>query len=340
LRSGDFLVSAAVALTRFVRPLAKRVYLMVTPLLMKERRLLRSIDREQRVVILNFHQVMPTSDPHAGPLAPERFDELIGFIARTFEIRTLQELRNPVASGRRIAVLSFDDGYHDFVEYAMPILTRRGIRVNHNVIPSAILGTPPFTVALADLLRASPDHLLRTLRLPGFGHQLHSASQSDRGLFQVRLANYLKLRSRTEREPLWDEVRHHLRDVEVKRPTRMMDVSDLRQAAALHEIGVHSYEHETMAYETDEYFSADLDRCAQFFDEVIKLPLDIYAFPNGLARQEQVERLLARRIRDVLLVGDRYSSQAERTRHRFNIAAPTITQLRLQVLGFNAARFP
>jgi len=43
---------------------------------------------------------------------------------------------------RPAVVLSFDDGYQDFVEYAMPVLAKHGVKVNFNVCPAYLLGTP------------------------------------------------------------------------------------------------------------------------------------------------------------------------------------------------------
>lgn len=322
-------------LTTAVRPLAKWLYYAISPLLLKERRLLRDIERRGRLVVLNFHEVAPAQDPHAGPIAPELFDDLLGFLRRRFAIRSFDQL-DGAPPDRPVAVISFDDGYRSFVEHAMPILARHGIRANQNVIPAAIRGWRPLTVRLGDLLSAAPAHLLRTLRLPGFAARLGSDDPRDRAAFGVHLSNHLKLRPRAERAPLWEQVEHHLRGVEVRSPTAMMDASDVREAARSHQIGVHSFEHETMAFETMDFFRADLDRCAQAFAEDLRLPMDVYAFPNGLARDDQVEHLRDRGIRHVLLTGDGYSRPGSHVHHRFTMAAPTLRELRLHALGLKA----
>ena len=35
-------------------------------------------------------------------------------------------------------IFSFDDGYYDFIEYALPVLTKYGLRCNHNVVNSCL----------------------------------------------------------------------------------------------------------------------------------------------------------------------------------------------------------
>src|SRR6266851_7961604 len=46
---------------------------------------------------------------------------------------------------QRAAILSFDDGYHDFIEYALPLLDKYGLRANQNLVISSVeSGLPPW----------------------------------------------------------------------------------------------------------------------------------------------------------------------------------------------------
>ena len=65
-------------------------------------------------------------------------------------------------------MLSFDDGYKDFIEVAVPLLEKRRIRVNHNVVPGCVeSGRPPMNVELQDFIASAPAALLRETPLPG-----------------------------------------------------------------------------------------------------------------------------------------------------------------------------
>jgi peptidoglycan/xylan/chitin deacetylase (PgdA/CDA1 family) len=86
-----------------------------------------------RGVILTFHQVRPwrPATPGFAPnrlleITPEFLDEALGLVRRIgFELVSLGEARRRlVEGGPRFAALTFDDGYRDTREFALPVLER------------------------------------------------------------------------------------------------------------------------------------------------------------------------------------------------------------------------
>lgn len=78
--------------------------------------------------ILMYHRVLPTSE--YGAITIEEFRKQLDFLKESFQIITLQELFNSLDEGRKVknvAVLTFDDGYYDFYQYAFPVLREKGI---------------------------------------------------------------------------------------------------------------------------------------------------------------------------------------------------------------------
>src|SRR4051812_47584541 len=77
-------------------------------------------------VILNLHNITPHPNPFWPGITPEQFDELLSFAIQKFQIVTIGNLVDGEAARRRrpCLILSFDDGYYDFLEYAVPILER------------------------------------------------------------------------------------------------------------------------------------------------------------------------------------------------------------------------
>jgi len=85
--------------------------------------------------ILMFHRVRPRRDetfaPNAGlEITPQFLDALLGDLPRRgFDIISLDEALARLRAGaspRPFAVLTFDDGYRDLAEYALPVLERHG----------------------------------------------------------------------------------------------------------------------------------------------------------------------------------------------------------------------
>jgi peptidoglycan/xylan/chitin deacetylase (PgdA/CDA1 family) len=112
----------------------------------------------------------------------------------------------------------------------------------------------------------------------------------------------------------------------------MMSRSNVLEARS-HEIGVHSFSHESMGFESDAFFAEDLERCKEFFQQM-GLPLRIYAFPNGSYRPAQLERLLQEGFERVLLVEEKTADLKSPVVTRFTYHAQTASEARVRGLGF------
>lgn len=323
------------------RAAARSAFLALARLVGTDRRLLAGIERSGAAIVLSLHRVSPEPNDFYPPIHPRAFDALVSYLVPRFRLTTFAGAADASTDGRPVAVLSFDDGYHDFVEHAMPILDRHGVRANQNVIASTVLSAAaPWTQRLMDFLVAAPASLLREVRLPGFDQPPPQPDPRERELYGVALVRYLTDRTRASRAPLLEHLEREMSRFDLP-PTRMMDVRDVREAAAAgHELGAHSFDHDPMDVETLEDFRDDLERCAAVFRERLALPLEVYAFPFGRHRPEQVDVLLSRGMRAVLLVGDRYAKRGGPVYPRFAVGSRDPYMLRLEALGIRARGSP
>jgi peptidoglycan/xylan/chitin deacetylase (PgdA/CDA1 family) len=302
----------------------------------RDARMLARIRREKAVVILNLHQVSPAASPFWPPLKPKVFDDLLKFLKENFTVALFGELSEIKSSAKPVAVLSFDDGYYNFVEYAAPLLQKHGLQANMNVIPQCVeTGRPIWNVRLYDFLNAAPRSLLNEIRLPGFDFRLNGDGAEEKMRFGLNISKFLKNRPRLERENLFASLEETMRRHEFPL-TRMMNRDEvLRAADEGHEIGAHSFSHESMEFEPDEFFRADFRRCKDYFAEKLNLPLDIYAFPNGSCRPEQIEILQNGGVKHILLVGEDYARADRRVYPRLTIYGSSATEIRFRALGIN-----
>jgi len=211
------------------------------------------------VAVLNLHRISPHLNSFWPPLHPRIFEELLIFLSENFEVRRFDELDSP-ANGRPIAVLSFDDGYYDFIEYALPLLSKYGFRANLNLIPEcAETGIPIWNVRLYDFLEAAPQKVIDEIRLPGFTGKLAGDGPSAKVSFGVAISRYFKNRPRAEREELWPSIEPLISKVDHS-STRMVLTNDVAKIAGDTELGVHSFSHESMAFESQVFFENDFIR--------------------------------------------------------------------------------
>lgn len=317
-----------------MRERLKGAYYFFQKLLGRNTALLESIKRNNLAVILNLHQVSPNSNPFWPPLPPDVFDDLLRFLSERFEVVRLQDL-NASPGDRPRAVLSFDDGYRNFTEYAVPVLEKYRMTANMNIIPSCVeSGKPMWNVQLYDFLNAAPRLLINEIRLPGFDFRLRSTGISDKLRYGLNISRFLKNRPRSERQELWNNISLSIQKCDFSM-TRMMDRDEVLAAAEKHEIGVHSFSHESMGFEEDAFFQEDFEKCRRYFDEQLGLPLQTYAFPNGSYREEQIETLRKNGILHILLVGERYARPGDDVLPRFTIYGSSKLETRFHALGIN-----
>lgn len=317
-----------------MREKLKAVYFLVQKLMRKDARLLEKIRREDLLVVLNLHQVSPHRNPFWSPLAPQIFEDLLIFLKENFEVVLFGDL-NSSNSKKPSAILSFDDGYYNFIEYAAPLLEKHGLRANMNVIPSCVeSGEPMWNIKLYDFLNSAPKSLIDEIRLPAFEYRLQDESFDGKVRYGLNISRFLKNRPRSERRELWGKIENLMENHDFGR-TRMMNPEEIRQIAEIHEIGVHSFSHESMEFEENSFFEDDLQKCLKYFDEKLHLPLEIYAFPNGSFRPEQTEILRKHGIKYQLLVEEKYAQKDTDIFPRFTIYGATKLESRFQALGFN-----
>lgn len=294
---------------------------------------MRSLQRRGRFVVLNLHRVSPHPDPFWPPLHPELFRELLVFLKDKFEILPLEQVTER-RTQKPVAVLSFDDGYYDFLEYAVPLLDKFDVQANMNIIPQcAETGEPIWNVRLYDFLNQAPLSLINEISLDGFDAKLESDQNEAKMAFGLKISRFLKNRARAERDTLLESIEPILskRDFVL---TRMMSADEIRSIADKAEIGVHSFTHESMGFEDMEFFRDDVLRCERYFEEKLELPLNVYAFPNGSHRPEQVEYLRSKGIKHILLVDEQAATHDSDVHPRLTIHGDSRAELRMRSVGF------
>lgn len=329
--------------SRQSRPsIIRRGYFGALRLAGTDERALRRHARHDRVLILNLHGVSPEVNAYGPSLHPERFRQLLAWLRPRVIFSRLRDLPEQEHDPRRpLVVLSFDDGLMDFVQHAMPVLATFGVHANQNLIGESVeRGEPPWTIHLVDLLGASPVELVQRLRIPGFEGALTGDDDYAKERYGAALTNHFKRLAPGVRERSWDALEAALQGVVVDRPTRMMSAESVAAAlSAGHEIGSHSYSHESMEHLSDAAFLEDFHRSRAVLAGIGCEECTIYAFPNGSHRRGQAELLQQAGVRSVLLVGERPSLTGASVHTRMTVRGGSAAELRARAThGLGIAR--
>ena len=317
------------------RILLRKLYFQLHWLLGDGTRLLNRIRQNRWLVSLNLHRVSTDANPFYPPLEPKLFEELVAFLSEHFEITTYGGM--PAQKNAKTPiVLSFDDGYHDFLEYAVPVLEKFGVPANQNVVcQSLVSGKPIWNVLLYDFLHQAPAALLDELRIAGWkGSFTGGAGQRARS--GMELSRLLKNLPRRERALQWQEIERAMQRCDSLRFTRVLSAAEVVELSRKHSIGAHSFDHDSMGLENEDFFARDVLRCREYFRDQMNLPLETYAFPNGSYRPEQVQHLLSSGFKNVLLVDEQFGEMGASVQPRLTFYGDSIPELRLRSLGYFA----
>lgn len=298
-----------------------------------DRHRLRRLGRADGVLVLNLHSVAPGRGRFTRPIPPEVFDTFVGWLKAHCDLTTFAGLTaKPGANRRPKAILSFDDGYADFLEYAVPILERHNVCANQNIVPSCVeTGRPPWNVDLLDAIEHVPIDRLGALSLSSWEMPPAPASEGEMMRWGVAVSRGLKMRPRTEREALLAEFRAQLGGDLEHEPIPMMSAAEVAEVARLHEVGVHSYAHDSMEFESDDFFADDVRRCQDWYREKLASEPRVYAFPNGSYRESQIGIARQAGMDHVLLVDETTSSARSGVHPRITADGVSLRELRMRL---------
>jgi len=312
----------------------KSIYFKLQNILNKTK-YLKNIITSNHLTILNLHRVSNEVNPFYPSLTPELFEELLKFITKEFNVITFRDIEKYKNSKKPNIILSFDDGFYDFLEYAVPILDKFQVSVNQNIIPSCIeSGEPVWDVKLGDILNQVS---IETVNQIDFGELKIKLTPNNKAQFGLALTHYLKQKSKQERELLWNNIETIGKEREVQF-TKMLNKAEVIKLSKTYEIGVHSYSHESMGIESQKYFKNDFFKCQEYFKKELNLPMDIYAFPSGSYKDYQLDFLQQNGINHILLVNESYAKYTTHFYERFTFYGNSTNEIKIRALGWQRGK--
>ena len=240
-----------------------------------------------RLSILIYHRVLPEPDPmrQCEPDAHE-FERQMALLANHFNVLPLAEAVERLQSGRlprRSACVTFDDGYIDNAEIALPILQRRGVPATFFISTAFLDGGCMWNDTVIEAVRnaSGPELDLGSVGLGCYAIENHSQRRQAAGQLLSAL-NYLPLDERLERvAPVADSIPASL-------PERMMMTREQVRALsnAGMDIGGHTVNHPILTSIDAEAARSEIGQGKEELAGITGLPVRVFAYPNGKPGQD------------------------------------------------------
>lgn len=232
--------------------------------------------------ILIYHRVLARKDPlFPGEVDSADFDQHLRMLKSMFTVLPLIDALAHAKAGTlppRAACITFDDGYADNEEVALPILQRHGVSATFFVATGFLNGGRMWNDTLIELVRRSPDGVLDAGVLGLGSHRLGTIEERRAAI--SALIGQLKYLPRDERLA---QVSRLVDLAGVALPDQLMMTSD--QVRALHragmDIGGHTVNHPILAALPAAAARQEIADGKHALEAITGAPVRLFAYPNG-----------------------------------------------------------
>lgn len=254
----------------------------MNPVIATALRLLSPEGPRGRLSILIFHRVHPAPDSlFPGEPDAERFEELLLWLREWFNFLPLPEAAARLRDGNlpgRAAAITFDDGYADNCQIALPILQRLGLHATFFIATGYLNGGRMWNDTVIETIRnlATPELDLVPL---GLGRYRIGSIVERRESIEAILgaAKYLPQGRR-------EEVAAAIRDLAgapLPDDLMMTDAEVRRLYDAGMEIGAHTRTHPILANCPDDIAEREIADGRDDLASLLGRPVRLFAYPNG-----------------------------------------------------------
>jgi peptidoglycan/xylan/chitin deacetylase (PgdA/CDA1 family) len=232
--------------------------------------------------ILIYHRVLAQRDPlFPAELDRDDFDLHLRLIKSMFTVIPLIDAVRHVQAGTlppRAACITFDDGYADNAEVALPILQRHGLNATFFVATGFLNGGRMWNDTVIELVRRAPAGMLDASGLGLGQHAVGSVDERKQALTTlIGKLKYLPMDERLE------QVNKLVELVKIELPNNLMMTT--AQVRELHDagmgIGGHTVNHPILAKIPAALARAEIAEGKQTLEAIIGGPVPLFAYPNG-----------------------------------------------------------
>lgn len=298
----------------------------------------RKMVNDKAIAVLLFHRISNSTDLLWPAMPIKSFEKLLLKIKAKSEIISFSDLTSIKSyPSKPLIILSFDDGYIDFHEHAMPILISLNMKANHNICPGLIdLKTIPWTQILSLYLS------YKTSENKPF-NQLMSIEKQD--VYNekkfIALCMVLLRYNDNERNKLISPLLNHIPKEKIY---QLMNWDQIRFCFANQiEIGSHGYLHRNLlqVWDTKELENEINDSSNKIEIEIGQKP-KVFAFANAMGNEESKKFVLQSGYQFTLILMDKLLKWKPLLPHekiqvpRINISRSDWREEYLRSLGFHA----
>jgi peptidoglycan/xylan/chitin deacetylase (PgdA/CDA1 family) len=261
---------------------------------------------KKNVTILCLHQISDQKNIFFPPISPETFDKLIYYLNIYYTIIHFNDLNHPRKSKKPYLILSFDDGYYDFIENALPIIRKYNVKSNHNVVNQCLNENAIIWTQKLNLCFEYFNSNVRIKELNSLINQEIEIEKKHYIINDLYFQTFKKLlvTNKSKRDEI---INFWCQKFSIDYSTvKMMSWKDLELCLNENvEIGSHTYTHDSLiTLNTNEEFDNEINRSIVEINQKLKINTKIISLPNGQISYSLSKYFQSNNFKYILLVED------------------------------------
>ncbi len=218
------------------------------------------------------------------------FESQMSALSRRFNPVSLEQVVEFAADGRRLpawsVAVTFDDGFADNYDVALPILKRHGIPATFYIMVNAVeTGTPPWYIRLNFAFNSTT---ITTWKHPQNGRIFELATPDGKKAALNTAWDLGAARSGTTQEQLIRQIEESLQTEPLDARSGLMmnwdQVRALKRAG--HIIGGHTLSHPNLAHVTEGEARSEILGCKERLEEKLSEPIEHFSYPHPALNPE------------------------------------------------------
>ncbi|MEN7343372.1 MAG: polysaccharide deacetylase family protein [Pseudomonadota bacterium] len=244
--------------------------------------------RSKGLTVLIYHRVHRQHDSFtSGDVDAVTFSWHLNVLKKHFNVVRLREAIQGLSDGealpRNAIAITFDDGYRDNAEVALPLLEAAGLPATFFIATGFLDGGIMWNDRIIESLKRTR---LSSLPLDDFGlDNAVLSTETQRADTAGRLINALKHKPFAERDEMVEALVSRC-DVELPRDL-MMDAAQLPQfVEAGMEIGAHTVNHPILTRIGEDVALKEIQDSRNFLEDLLNVRVAGFAYPNGRPEED------------------------------------------------------
>ena len=246
--------------------------------------------KKNKLTVLSLHRISYQEDFFWNPIRPDTFEKLLQYLIQYYTIISFSDIAGlPVKNknAKPHLILSFDDGYYDFYEHALPILVKYKLPSNHNIVNACANDNHIiWTQRLNTLFSHCRNNNIAELKFDYDNATFNLASFDNNWMrFYLTVYNlFLKIPLKQRLEIVIEKENHF----SVSTLERMMNWNEIIECSHNHvEIGSHTYNHDVLSTITDaNVLQHEIADSKTEIEARLNKKVNILALPNGQGNKQ------------------------------------------------------